>query len=634
MSEWGEGCKKVGNSVSRVVLWITAVLFMLLCSAQSWAASSLRHEISVGEKGRLEVTTLVEFKPGALSKPALYFEFPTIRRVGNFLNRKTDFELISVMVNGRKQDFFLEELAGERKARLSLELPRDSTEDQKQTVAIEYSFSGLFRTEGGREFIDFPVYQQSWVPEASRISVVLRSPVEPGGFSLSGLQSSEGYRVVKQRDGVLGIGINPGFALGETLSLRALWPLGAASGLGGSEDIRQTVDDNRGLWVGIVLSVAMALFLLVNWMRLGVSMSGNQAVLSPVIPPLPEGITPLLAAGLWKQQSGFERRFLIVLISLALKKKIVIRLERNAQVTLRKRVKGKYYKTLSEDEQALFLLLFPGRRTELSWERGQFDASVDTVGELRTFDGELDAILKGQLKQLYRQASGTVSRIGFGLGALGLLLTLLLDAANVDYLLFTGLLLVVGQGGLILGLKMLGGLWDSVFAKTALGFMGWVFCLLLLLVSGVFMIPIAAALFIAGQVLPLPVVVLSFVPILLVLFFTVCARRPDRLGRAILEPLYGYRQLLDSIIRGRERGYAAGKAGGGTFFEQHLPFALALGREEDFARQVLDRTGAGEDYQPDWIIDGSAGQGWNRNSFRAFRRLENSVKSAFGGERD
>ena len=101
-----------------------------------------------------------------------------------------------------------------------------------------------------------------------------------------------------------------------------------------------------------------------------------------------------------------------------------------------------------------------------------------------------------------------------------------------------------------------------------------------------------------------PVLVAAAVMVLSVVFFAIAMKRPTIRGRKVLDAMLGFRDYLE-IAEKDEMNLRNPPEKTPQLFETYLPFALALGVEQDWAEKfssVLDaiRGRDGRGYQPDW----------------------------------
>ena len=108
----------------------------------------------------------------------------------------------------------------------------------------------------------------------------------------------------------------------------------------------------------------------------------------------------------------------------------------------------------------------------------------------------------------------------------------------------------------------------------------------------------------AGGRPSVPVLVAGAVVVLTVVFFAIVMKRPTIRGRKVLDEMLGFRDYLE-IAEKDEMNLRNPPEKTPQLFEAYLPFALALGVEQDWAEKfasVLDaiRGRDGRGYQPDW----------------------------------
>jgi hypothetical protein len=166
-------------------------------------------------------------------------------------------------------------------------------------------------------------------------------------------------------------------------------------------------------------------------------------------------------------------------------------------------------------------------------------------------------------------ATGTVDtlRIGVAVGALltcGLLAIVVQSLSAVGKCLLIGLMFVSGTAAVALGMPILFGAFET----------GWIAPLLL-------------------PLLALPLMISSF--------FWIAA--PTREGRAVLDRIMGFRHYLSVAEGPRLDRMTGAPAPTVQLFEKYLPFAIALGVENDWADRFKDQLAAA-------LATGQQGFGW------------------------
>jgi hypothetical protein len=110
--------------------------------------------------------------------------------------------------------------------------------------------------------------------------------------------------------------------------------------------------------------------------------------------------------------------------------------------------------------------------------------------------------------------------------------------------------------------------------------------------------------FIVGGRLSIAMIVVIVLMLLTVAFFGVIMRRPTPRGRKVLDEMLGFRDYLE-VAEKDEMNLRNPPEKTPELFEAYLPFALALGVEQDWAEKFADvleaiREPDGRGYQPAW----------------------------------
>jgi len=372
----------------------------------------------------------------------------------------------------------------------------------------------------------------------------------------------------------------------EGLTIVVQFPKGLVHEPTQSEKISYYAKDNLQVVAGFVGIIILILYYFLIWLRVGKDPA--EGLIIPLYSP-PHKMSP--AAVRFVTEMGYDNKvFTSTIISLAVKGHLLIEEDKNGY-TLR-RIEGK--KSLTSDESAVLNKLGLGKNgTRNSLELKQKNHSI-----LQKAIKALKSSLKNSYEKNYFFTNRKFFFIGLGVSLLILVFSIIGGSGEQVFILIW---ISIWTGGVTALMFAVYRAWKGALSKgrvkvTALG--GAIFITL-------FSIP-----FIGGEILgffflsqvssPLIIVVIALVGLVNILFYHLL-KAPTLLGRKIMDQIDGFKMYLgvaekDQIYSMQEPDKSP------ELFESYLPYALALGVENQWAEKFSDILAGikGDDYRPVW----------------------------------
>jgi uncharacterized membrane protein YgcG len=579
-------------------------LLGLLAAAQVGSAERERIEdfavaLVVEADGSLLVTEQIRvWATGEAIKRGIYRDFPT-RSINRWmLNQKVGFELLEVQRDGRREPYFSEALnAGQR---IYIGNPDYLLEPGRYQYGLRYRSSRQLLQRDGEDELYWNVTGNDWRLPIERASIRVRLPEGAEAHAVeayTGYRGEQGkdFRVYEQRGDRLHLATTRELLPGEGFTVAIAWPAGLLPQPDRLDRLAWLLADNPGTAVGISALLGLLLFYLWHWLR-----AGRDPRKGVIIAQFagPDGLSPAALGYVsnrgWSSSYSAVQALTAALTSMAIKRAIVLKDGDGAKDFLIE--PGPGGEPLSTGEKAVLEALFDGGKS-----------SQLRVGE--GFQPRLGEALKALSDTLEAEQRDACFRFNRGIWWWGVVATFVAILAtqllgldsDTDFELVAVALLFMfafgapGMVALVMGLR-------RIFART-FGADTWLLVLFGMLFGGVGV----GALAIMGTV----VAPLNFWLVLALLLVCVLFRgwleAPTLHGRKLLDHVEGYREYLalaesDSLARA-----GAAPAMSIALYERHLPYAMALGVEQQWSERFSEalRSGlldasASRDYRPDW----------------------------------
>jgi uncharacterized membrane protein YgcG len=564
---------------------------------------SFQSDIKIHSDASLTVTETIRVRAeNNQIKRGIYRDFPTRYRGKFGLIRRVGFEVRQLLRDGEPESFHFEGISiGKRVyfGRKEVLLPPG-----------EYTYTFVYETD--RQLRFFPKFDElywnvtgnEWKFPIDQASATVHLPEGSGGEILStagytGPRGARGLDFEKEVDpsaGTVRFFTTRPLALNEGLTIAVSWPKGVVTATEPA-GVWALFSDNRGFLFGLVGILAILVYYLIVWVRVG--KDPERGIIVTRYAP-PGEMSPAAVRYVWNQ--GYDdATFTAAIINLAVKGYLTIK-ETYGQYSAQDR-SGEKKAPASPDEEKVYRALFNQRQEVLFVPANQ------------TIIKSAVSALKRNLEYGYEKSYFVHNRWYF---AIGLLLTLgvvvlsgireALDQGSLPLFFFISLWLTLWSIGVAVLLAVVIKSWLEVIKDP--GKIGKIIKTIFLTL---FALPffggeVLGLYFLAFEATSVPLAVLFVVSIGITLVFYQLLKAVTPLGRKRLDEIEGFRVFLEAAEKDR-LNYLNSPERTPELFEKFLPYALALGVEQRWAEQfsrVLS-SAAAEGRTPDWYSSRSVG---------------------------
>ena len=367
------------------------------------------------------------------------------------------------------------------------------------------------------------------------------------------------------------------------------------------------LEDNQGLLVGLGGLLLIMIYYLYVWFQVG--RDPEAGVIIPHYEP-PKDYSP--AAMRFISRMGYDQTcFAAALVNLAVKGHVKI--AESAGTFFLEKLRTNEIKP-AWDETVLMNELF-GHHSSITLKQSYHKRIAMALDEH-------ESVLEKNYEKVYFKTNAGSFILGLVLTVIVLGITLFSQIQADDnvaalFIVWLGIWSMVVCG-------LISNAWHEW--KRAHSASGYIKAFHLTFFAGVFLLAEVVAIFIFTKISSLLFPVLIVVAVLINWLFYELLKAPTRAGRKLLDKIQGFKNYID-IAEKQELDYKY--AGGKTpeLFERILPYAIALGVEEQWSRQfedVLAQASIGEQhYSPSWY----RGSNWSSSNISGFT---NSVSNSLG----
>ena len=609
----------MGEGNSRLLIYVSAafcliLLLPLLSSAgPSERILSFQSHITVHRDASMTVKETISVKSEGLRiRHGIYRDFPTRYRdmMGNSYN--VGFEVREVLKDGLPEPFHIEDRSNGKRVYIG-----------NENVLISpgaYTYTLVYRTDHQLGFFkdydelywnvtgndwEFPIDETSAsvaLPEGASHRII-----SVAGYT--GLQGSKGRDFTETVDasGMISFSATRPLDVREGLTIAVSWPKGYVDVPSREERLRYFFSGNPGIFIGPAGLVFLLLFYGMIWIRVGKDPDPG-IIMTRYTPP--DGMTPAVMRFITKM--GYDQKaFASALINMAVKGHLLIR-EEDGTFTLGKKDKGTV--PLSAEEEKVRQKLF-GTATEISLKQVHHKKIRSAVDDLKNY-------LKMKYEKIYFVTNKRYFISGLLLSIVIIFVSGFQDAlakGSLPIFLFLCVWLSIWSIGVTALLIQVVTKWRAALRMRE-GF--------ILKGTGALFLTIFSLPFVAGEVFGISM--LGYATSALMVFFlimTVCInylfyyllKAPTRAGRVLIDAIEGFRVFLSAAEKDRMNMMNPPEKTP-ELFEKYLPYALALGVEQQWAEQFsgILATAAAEGtaggYSPVWY----SGALWDSMSSGAF----------------
>ncbi len=598
------------------VLILLSALAVPAARAEAERILEFRSDLRVHEDSTMTVTeTITVLAQGREIRRGIIREFPTRYR-DRFGHRvQIGFEILEVLRNGRPEPYSTQPLSNGVEIKIG-----------DKDVFLEpgrHSYSITYRTN--RQLGYFEDYDElywnvtgtGWSFAIDRAVAVIELPpgaplIEQAGYT--GPQGAVGRDYLHLQEGGRHVfRTTRGLGPREGLTIALSWPKGYVTEPSGQQRVEYFLADNLSTAVALGgLALVLGYFLLV-W-----TMVGKDPLKGTIIPRFepPAELSP--AAMRYVMRMGYDdKAFSAALVSLAVKGRITIEEE------------DKTYRL--KEAQKVVAAVSPGERRVVQKLLGASSSILLHHVNHQKIKAAMKA-LKTYLALEYERGYFVTNR-GLFIGGLLLLVLALLATATTSGNAPVALFLTVWLSGWTLGcLALVHGAAKS-WKRGLSGGPGAASSLVAAVAGTLFALPFlffwGVGFTFLADAMTVPATAVIALIILITAGFYQWLKAPTRAGRKLMDEIEGFKQYLSVAEQNRLEVLHPPKKTP-ELFEKYLPYALALGVENQWSEQFAGLAGeAGRDasnggYRPRWYH----GDSWRHGGLAG---LGSSLGSSFAG---
>jgi len=596
---------KFSNTLALLFFWLILGPAALSPAASQEKIVDFQSIISVHRDASMTVSETIrvicarqEIKRGIIRR------FPTTYkdRYGNTV--RVGFEVIEVLRDGRTEAYHIEDSSNGKK----IYIGRKNVQLKPGT----YTYSITYKTNRQLGYFDdfdelyWNVTGNGWSFAIDHASAVVKLP--PGAEILktagyTGRYGSKGQDFITDFDaqGNVTFATKGRLKPKEGLTIAVAWPKGFVAEPGPQEKLSYLLKDNRSAAIGAIGLMTLLIYFGMAWFRVG--QDPAKGAIIPLFSP-PKNISPALARLIMRMGWRDDKLFAVAVVNMAVKGFLTISEDEDGEYTLKKI--GSDNKSLSGGEARSARSLF---------------GSGNSIKLKQTNHEDIGKAKKQLLKRLKLEAHRYIT-LNSGYFIAGVIITLIalvaiiLGARQLQTALFMG----VWLSGWTVGCCVLGfmvfGAWKNVLKSNGGEIWG---------MSGAVFITLFSLPFFAGEafglwtfstaVSPMATVALFLIILINAIFYHLL-KAPTLTGRKLMDQIDGFKLFL-SVAEKDRLNFRNPPDRTPELFERYLPYALALGVEQQWSEQfaeVLAAAAKGDDYQPAWYH----GHNWHSRNMAGF----------------
>ncbi|MEJ5363933.1 MAG: DUF2207 domain-containing protein [Desulfosoma sp.] len=580
-----------------VTLWSSGILGAVPTRAaqdvQDERILDFSSDITIHADSSLTVKETITVRAlGQSIKRGIIRDFPTVYKDRQGHRVRVSFDIVEVRRDGRLEPYHTERVGNG--VRISTGHKDVFIDPGIHTYAITYRTSrqlGFFKdydelywnvTGTGWTFPIDHAAARIVLPQGARLLQVA---------AYTGPQGDRGqdYRFVDEGGGTLFFETTRKLGVGEGLTVAAAWPKGFVHEPDRVERALALLGDNRGSTLGIVGLIAVLVYYLVVWFRVG--RDPEPGTIIPLFEP-PYGFSP--AAVRFVRNMDFDQKtFAAAVVNMAVKGHLLIRETDDTYVLVKKSSKKE---NLTPGEKKIADALFDSGLKEIALDN-------KNAAKFRKALDDLHKTLSQEYEKTYFFTNTRYMIPALGL-SLAILAGLILYGTQPVMAAFLALWLSIWSlGCTALAIQVIQAWRGSRRGRLPRRLLGKFSAVGITLLALPFWAgEIGGFAFFAYSVSLLGAVILAALGGLHALFYHLL-KAPTRLGRKILDHIEGFRMYL-SIAEKDRLGILHPPEKTPEHFEKYLPYALALDVEQEWCEQFARVLDAADDaqkpYRPTW----------------------------------
>ncbi len=559
-------------------------------------------DITVGRDSSMTVLETIEVHcAGRKIKRGIYRDFPTRYKDRRGFQYNVGFEVLEVEKDGSPENYRVENLSNGKRVRIG-----------RSGVFLDpgdYTYTILYKTDRQIGFFEhrdelyWNATGNGWdfAIEQASAAVTLPSGIRPDALVLEAYVGPEGslgagYTKSVDRSGTVQFATTRRLDPKEGLTIVVSWPKGFVSEPTREMKIDYFIRDNRSTLVGLAGFLLLLLYYFAAWVLVG--RDPARGIIMPRYEP-PRGMSP--AAVRFLMRMGFDNHaFAAVVINMAVKRFLKI-VELDGVYTLRKTNEDKTQ--LAAEEKAVANSLFSGR--------SHIDLRNTNHATIHAAIEGLKASLRLSMEKVYFFTNRRYLIPGLLVSVLILVFVGLSSPGEMRFVaLFMSVWLLGWSVGVFALLYQVVALWKGVISGRSfkLGTMGS--AIILSLFTLPFLVGEGVGIyFLASATSPAFILILLAIAFVNYLFHYLL-KAPTRAGRRLMDEVEGFKMFLAATEKDR-LNVLTPTSRTPQLFERYLPYALALGVEQEWSEQfsdVLAQAGTRRaTYSPAWY----SGSSWS-----------------------
>jgi len=576
-------------------------------------------DITVIPDGSMEVRETIKVRAaGEEIKHGIYRDFPTDYRDRLRNEYVVRFEVLGVQRDGKDEPFHIESISNGKRVYIG--------EKSTYLEPGEYTYTLNYRTN--RQFGFFPNHDElywnvtgnGWIfpLEQASAAVTLPAGIHREAILLdayTGPQESLGRAFQSSADSESHAVFSTTKPLqaGEGLTIVVSWPKGFITEPTRDMKIQWFLEDNASTLVGLIGLVILLAYYIVAWALVGKDPAAG--VIMPLYEP-PPGISPAAVRHLTKM--GFDdRTFAAAIINMAVKRYLTI-VDQDGEYAVR-RAQGDKSDLSVEERQVADKLLGGAEKIELkNTNHAKIGAAVEALKTALRMNQDKVYFLTNQRYLIPGLVFSVLVLAFVGLAAPG-------ESK------FVALFMIVWLSGWSAGVFFLLSQVLQAWRNALFGAGHKAASLGMAIFLSLFALPFLggeiAGLVVLGYVTSVVVILILLAMIAINYLFHYLLKAPTHAGRVLLDKIEGFKMFLAAVEKDRLNFFNPPERTP-YLFEKYLPYALALGVEQQWSEQFSEVLAqAGERrvaYSPGWY----SGTSWSSLGAGGFA---SSLGSSFSG---
>jgi len=618
--------KQKHSSVPRPWLGLAGVALLVLVLAPGARAQdsserilSFHSDITVIPDGSMEVRETIKVRAaGEEIKHGIYRDFPTHYRDRLRNEYVVRFEVLGVQRDGKDEPFHIESISNGK--RVYIGEKRTYLEPGEYTYTLSYRTNRQLGFFPNHDELYWNVTGNGWIfpIEQASATVVLPRGIKRDAIVLEGYTGPQGslgtaFESSADSDSHATFVTTKPLQAGEGLTIVVSWPKGFITEPTREMKIRWFLEDNASTLVGLIGLVILLAYYIVTWALVGKDPAAG--VIMPLYEP-PPGFSP--AAVRYLTKMGFDdRTFAAAIINMAVKRYLTI-VDQDGEYAVR-RAQGDRSSLSVEERQVADKLLGGAEKIELkNTNHAKIGAAVEA----------LKTALRMNQDKVYFLTNRRYLIPGLVFSVLVLAFVGLAAPGEQKFL---ALFMIVWLSGWSVGVFFLvsqalqawkNALFGSGHKAASLGM-----AIFLSLFALPFLGGEIAGLVVLGYVTSAVVILILLAMIAINYLFHFLLKAPTHAGRVLLDQIAGFKMFLVAVEKDRLNFFNPPERTP-LLFEKYLPYALALGIEQQWSEQFSEVLAqAGERrvaYSPGWY----SGTSWSHLGASGFA---SSLGSSFSG---